>query len=72
MCYIKKYIDTQGEEIHSHYLQDNYKKRIDGAIELGVGLNYKIKNFIFNIQPTYSPFNGYEKIGMGFAFLRKF
>lgn len=65
----RRYVEQSGE---IYYEWEVKPKRIDGAFEFGVGLNYKAKNYIFNVQPSFRPIDGYAKLGVGFAVLRKF
>lgn len=72
VIYDAKLINNSGAELPSHWFENNYKKRIDGLIEFGVGLNYRTKNYIFNIHPSIRQMELQGKIGLGFAILRKF
>ena len=40
--------------------------------DLGVGVNYKVNDWIFNVQPTLRPWNYWGKIGVGFSVMKKF
>jgi len=40
--------------------------------DFGIGLNYKVKDYIFNIQPTLRPWQKGGKFGIGFSVLKKF
>jgi len=40
--------------------------------DLGIGVNYKVKDFIINVQPTIRPWKKYGKIGVGFSIMKKF
>ena len=53
-------------------LEDNYKKRLDGLLEMGVGLNYKMKNYIFSIEPHIRPMETQGNFGLALSVLRKF
>ena len=39
-------------------------------LDLGVGLDYKTKNWILNNQPTFSP-NHFDKVGFNFSIMKK-
>lgn len=40
--------------------------------DLGVGVNYKVNDWIFNVQPTLRPWNSWGKLGVGFSVMKKF
>jgi len=40
--------------------------------DIGIGINYTSKDWVFNVQPTIRPISIWKKIGIGFSVMRKF
>jgi hypothetical protein len=41
-------------------------------LDLGIGVNYKVKDYIFNVQPTFRPGKRGGKFGAGISLIKKF
>jgi len=60
------------DESLQSFSTENYMTPFSMWFDLGIGVNYKVKNYIFNVQPTIRPWNSWGKLGVGFSIMKKF
>ncbi len=64
-----EFIDNNNEK---YSMDSNSRHPFSTYFDFGIGVNYKINDYMFNIQPTIRPWNSFGRLGVGFSVMKKF